>query len=351
MQFLDGIDISDAEAIRRVVRAATLPPIGESSGYSAKSRLDTSTGPLTPVERRAVDDVEKLWMLGKETRKNIKRLVQDCDLLLDHLVVKAAKVVRKNCDYLRAHGYNEHIQDLEMVDANEPDTMSDTTTTTSKKRSAHSQENSKNTPTKKQNFGNQEKDKRDTPLDGPVPAKMDVGKKFYRKKNKHQEQLQSDTIDRFVNDNREEQIVDKTGLGSNESDLFSGPNATLNDSGKSIMPNSLSQLIKELAAYNSPGRIEFEDTGKQARRRSARQQSGQKMSSGFDTSNYDNQGEQMVNKNIQKAQDAPGYVAMQNEQTVDGDNDVEMEHAPGPGTKELGRNGPMESSDDGVETT
>ncbi|KAF7876658.1 hypothetical protein EAF04_001743 [Stromatinia cepivora] len=390
MQFLEGIDISDAEAIRRVVRAATLPPIEESLGYPPRRRLDTSTGPLTLVERRAVDDIEKLWMLGKETRKNIKRLVQDCDLLSDYLVVKAAKVVRENCDYLRAHDYKEVVQDLEMADANEvPQTMKENTT--SRKRSTGGPENAKNTPTKKKNIGNQKKGKRVTsigmgvgalgyskyglvpgsngtfltyppvvpgsPDDPKAPAmlkklrnsnSLGLGEliPIGRKRNSRQDQLQSETTNHIVNDNREERMVDKTGLNSNKSGIFSDPNALPIDSGKNIVSNASSRLIKELAAYNSPGWIEFEDTGMQTRHRSNRPQFGPKTYSGFDASYNDNQGEQMVNKNIQKAQDSSGFVAMQNVQTVGEDNDVETEYAPGPGTKELWGNGPLYSPDD-----
>ncbi|CAD6443096.1 2d9f5e7b-2899-485e-b907-2692b8e25326 [Sclerotinia trifoliorum] len=302
MRFLQGIDIEDAEEIRRVVRSAKLPAIGEFSGYP-RPRLDNPTGPLTSVERRAVQDIEQLWMLGKEYRKHINRLIQDCDIIPHYIIVKAAKATRKYIDSLRAQGYSEHIQDLELVDADEPQIMKDTTTMP-RKRSASSQEISKNVPAKKQNVSNREEDKMDTPVDGLVPAKTGDGKEnihlpkissypafpttlkklknadglgtedlkaITRTRNKRQVQRQSNTIDQILNTNRKEQTVDKTGIGSNESDLSFNSNATTNDSGDSIKPKSSSRLIKELTAYNSSGGKESEDTVKQTRGRSTRQ--------------------------------------------------------------------------------
>ncbi|EDN95197.1 predicted protein [Sclerotinia sclerotiorum 1980 UF-70] len=186
----------------------------------------------------------------------------------------------------------------------------------SKKRSASSQKISKNIPAKKQNVANQKKDKIVTPVSGLAPDKTDDGKeKIYSKyrlvpdsngtfltyplivpiipdhptipamlkqlkaanglgtedikpitrtRNKRQLLMQSDIMDQMFNTNPEEQMVDRTGLGSNEGDILVSPSALPNDFGKNIKPNSSSRLLKELAAYNLPGGNEYEDTRKRS---------------------------------------------------------------------------------------
>lgn len=249
-----------------------------------------------------MQDIERLWMLGKEYRKHTKRLIEDCDIIPLYIIVKAAKAVRKYIDSLRAQGYNERIQVLERSDDNDPQIMKNTTTM-SKKRSASSQKISKNIPAKKQNVANQKKDKIVTPVSGLAPDKTDDGKeKIYmpiipdhptipamlkqlkaanglgtedikpitRTRNKRQLLMQSDIMDQMFNTNPEEQMVDRTGLGSNEGDILVSPSALPNDFGKNIKPNSSSRLLKELAAYNLPGGNEYEDTSKQTTGRSIR---------------------------------------------------------------------------------
>ncbi|CCD34505.1 hypothetical protein BofuT4_P103000.1 [Botrytis cinerea T4] len=130
VQLLDGVDIKDPEAIRRVVRqAVTLPPIDEVARQGIKacvsgpvsSLLGTSILHPTLVEQKAAIDIQKLWKRGKRYPVHIKRLIQDCDVTrADFLVIKGVQDARKYClQAQEEERSNEEYRDPPSPDANE----------------------------------------------------------------------------------------------------------------------------------------------------------------------------------------------------------------------------------------
>ncbi|KAI9643255.1 hypothetical protein NHQ30_007871 [Ciborinia camelliae] len=102
------IDISNPEAIRRIVReAATLASIKEVVGFPLDC-LGTSNLPLSVVEKQTVNGIQKLWLLSKEAQRYILSLIQACGQQnSNHPVVKAAKRLRICCGKLVWNRYEE----------------------------------------------------------------------------------------------------------------------------------------------------------------------------------------------------------------------------------------------------
>lgn len=232
-EFLNNIDIKDAEAIRRVVRAAfalPLPDIEKTIKFSGRW-LGTTKGSLNSNEARAAKNIQELWLHSEQTRCHIVRLIKDCDQTYpDYLLVKATQSaiqLIKGSRYRSVFESAEACSPLTPLKVALPGGSSAPRMT--KNLKDHNGKGSTESP---------------TPL---IDSRTRGGRQSQlRYENTH-------TTNDYVNNSREEQIVEETCLYTHESSIFSYSDALQvfsGNDGNSYVPN---RMLKELADHNAPG--------------------------------------------------------------------------------------------------
>ncbi|TEY31135.1 hypothetical protein BOTCAL_0821g00010 [Botryotinia calthae] len=326
VKILDGVDIKDPEAIRRVVtQAVTLPPIDEVARQGIKacisgpvsSLLGTSILQPTRVEQQAAIDIQKLWKRGKRYQVHIKRLIQDCDVTkADFLVVKGVKSAQKYClQTQEEERRNEEYRDRPKPDANEyqdlPDDedvqkspqapndaykqekrkfaghLRETTLPNKKqkrKQSVVEQSPTKETSTEMQNFEMQENRNEFMPINEPDKDGINNSKKQAGKpKNTPGTRMLSSLRDhnavgitkspdkpaiRLTRNSRTRS--ENGGIDSNE--IVQPPQVISSQIDSHESQNSINALPKELTDYNKPGGEETPAIGRMRQRKPVKQQ-------------------------------------------------------------------------------